>query len=157
LDCDHPSLYFPNHNIATTSYITSRREIAPRLFYFFFNDTATTEIYTLSLTTLFRSVLDRDQGTPRSGLLGGDEFTGGFPGELGGERIGLCQGGRWVEGGAQGGREERRRGRRRQRGDPRSESARSSHGLPLRSCYMVVIDHSRKGTEIFGNGSENMR
>src|SRR6201988_5519763 len=26
-------------------------------FYFFFNDTATTEIYTLSLTTLFRSVV----------------------------------------------------------------------------------------------------
>src|SRR5438874_13679388 len=26
------------------------------LFFFFFNDTATTEIYTLSLTTLFRSV-----------------------------------------------------------------------------------------------------
>src|SRR6266480_5805109 len=27
-------------------------------FFFFFNDTATTEIYTLSLTTLFRSLLD---------------------------------------------------------------------------------------------------
>src|SRR5438034_9425941 len=33
--------------------------------FFFFNDTATTEIYTLSYTTLFRSQTDADDG-PRS-------------------------------------------------------------------------------------------
>src|SRR3989337_1880826 len=34
------------------------RELSLSIFFFFFNDTATTEIYTLSLTTLFRSRAD---------------------------------------------------------------------------------------------------
>src|SRR5437870_10384588 len=38
------------------------------LFFFFFNDTATTEIYTLSLTTLFRSA--RSRSWPRSRACG---------------------------------------------------------------------------------------
>src|SRR5688572_33157495 len=36
--------------------VSSMREIFLYFFFFFFNDTATTEIYTLSLTTLFRSL-----------------------------------------------------------------------------------------------------
>src|SRR2546427_2402274 len=36
------------------------------LFFFFFNDTATTEIYTLSLTTLFRSCSRLVTSTPRT-------------------------------------------------------------------------------------------
>src|SRR2546426_4345834 len=41
-------------------------------FFFFFNDTATTEIYTLSLTTLFRSACARGarDGAPRVGVRG---------------------------------------------------------------------------------------
>src|SRR5256886_16092364 len=35
------------------------------LFFFFFNDTATTEIYTLSLHALFRSLLERRHAEPR--------------------------------------------------------------------------------------------
>src|SRR2546430_17289449 len=36
--------------------LSRRREQPVLSFFFFFNDTATTEIYTLSLTTLFRSL-----------------------------------------------------------------------------------------------------
>src|SRR2546426_5765909 len=38
---------------------------ANELVFFFFNDTATTEIYTLSYTTLFRSRHDPARGIPR--------------------------------------------------------------------------------------------
>src|SRR5256885_7131034 len=48
-------------------------------FFFFFNDTATTEIYTLSLTTLFRSQSQRLRRRRRPGLLAPPQRERGTP------------------------------------------------------------------------------
>src|SRR6516225_5266951 len=53
-------------------------------FFFFFNDTATTEIYTLSLTTLFRSPFRARStaGTPRT-IASKSSLQGSFPKQIG--------------------------------------------------------------------------
>src|SRR5215204_6706806 len=48
-------------------YLFGKLNVSPFFSFFFFNDTATTEIYTLSLHELFRSPRRRRARTPRSG------------------------------------------------------------------------------------------
>src|SRR2546422_10361946 len=69
--------------------VFSRCVLASSLIFFFFNDTATTEIYTLSYTTLFRSLIGADgdrihaladrprrtEGRPRQRVAAGDDVV----------------------------------------------------------------------------------
>src|SRR2546422_5867885 len=69
--------------------VFSRCVLASSLIFFFFNDTATTEIYTLSYTTLFRSLIGADgdrihaladrprraKGRPRQRVAAGDDVV----------------------------------------------------------------------------------